>query len=114
MRISDWSSDVCSSDLPASTLPRASLAVRTQVHHHDAGVGGSQRLRRQAAIGERAWPVRLHEHVRPAHQVEERLAARLDRKSGGEGKRVSVRVDIGGGRIIKKKKQKENKKQKTE
>src|SRR3546814_20730385 len=37
-----------------------------------------------------------------------RMAIRADRKSDGEGKRVSVRVDLGGGRIIKKKKNKKN------
>src|SRR3546814_14821524 len=35
------------------------------------------------------------------------LALQADRKSGVEGKSVSVRVDLGGRRIIKKKKQRE-------
>src|SRR3546814_11724165 len=39
-----------------------------------------------------------------------RSAARIDRKSVVEGKSVSVRVDSGGWRYIKKKKQKKNRK----
>src|SRR3546814_13971911 len=68
MRISDWSSDVCSSDLERP----------------------------------RAWPLdALFDDRRPA----DRLGIRrwqLDRKSVVQGKSVSVRVDLGGRRIIKK------------
>src|SRR3546814_20633252 len=86
MRISDWSSDVCSSDLPTVTqwvLP----------------------------------PTDGRPEFRPADFVESRdtlyslsmegkgsagpLVA--DRKSVVEGKSVSVRVDLGGRRIIKQK-----------
>src|SRR3546814_14535451 len=104
MRISDWSSDVCSSDLkfvpfafspdgsevfagysvndgPVS-LVRSNLAAtsRTTLASDDFG-----------SIGDEEWN-----------------AARLpfaatDRKSGVSGKSVSVRVDLGGRRIIKKK-----------
>src|SRR3546814_21155280 len=68
MRISDWSSDVCSSDLPTR---------RDQPSRPARGRAG-----------------------RPAPTP--RRAA--DRKSVVEGKSVSVRVDLGGRRIIKKKK----------
>src|SRR3546814_14261951 len=40
--------------------------------------------------------------------TEKGLAAFLDRKSVGEGKSVSVRVDLGGRRVIKKTKEKNN------
>src|SRR3546814_15407248 len=45
-------------------------------------------------------------HLITARIGDERIAviARLDRKSVGSGKSVSVRVDLGGRRIIKKKK----------
>src|SRR3546814_14578348 len=68
MRISDWSSDVCSSDLH--------LDVDRQFHagHHQSAA---------------------HRHLGT-------LPA--DRKSVVLGKSVSVRVDLGGRRIIKKKK----------
>src|SRR3546814_18106319 len=70
MRISDWSSDVCSSDL--------GILRRSIIDH--------QHRQRHFAIGQRpamnSWP---------------------DRKSVVSGKSVSVRVDLGGRRIIKKK-----------
>src|SRR3546814_14371411 len=80
MRISDWSSDVCSSDL-GSTPPRAR-----------SGRGAARSPRQPTPRGRRAPPA---------------PAARDggDRKSVGQGKRVSVRVYLGGRRIIKKKKQ---------
>src|SRR3546814_1054129 len=93
LRISDWSSDVCSSDLGAA--PRlsahrrlhqpgdADLPVARTVLH--AGAGGNEGLRRAAAFP------RL------------RLSGE-DRKSVVSGKSVSVRVDLGGRRIIRKKK----------
>src|SRR3546814_14361213 len=68
MRISDWSSDVCSSDL-ATPGPVSSLHRR--------------RCHRPASDGQRA-------------------DACADRKSVVKGKSVSVRVDLGGRRIIKK------------
>src|SRR3546814_18669765 len=75
LRISDWSSDVCSSDLcPARRAD---------------GAGGN-RCRRTVPAG-RGDPARQH-----------RRQLR-DRKSVVEGKSVSVRVDVGCRRIIKKK-----------
>src|SRR3546814_16633291 len=41
--------------------------------------------------------------IRKGHQIADPVAQ--DRKSVVEGKSVSVRVDLGGGRILKKKKQ---------
>src|SRR3546814_18403398 len=99
MRISDWSSDVCSSDLPddgrAPQLAGAiDAGVAVGVDDHEVA-GTDQR-------GDRAQ-VRLvagGEAGRLAFAV--RLAQGLDRKSVGEGKSVSVRVDLGGRRFIKK------------
>src|SRR3546814_16909814 len=93
MRISDWSSDVCSSDL----LPwRFQITVRGNVRH-------TRRCRRTRILG-------------AGHQIfEQALAAALaaaagfaiatqaDRKSVASGKSVSVRVDLGGRRITHKK-----------
>src|SRR3546814_1959596 len=79
MRISDWSSDVFSSDLLA---------------HHRA-----VRRRRQL------HPRRRHRRARRLlRRLDRQRLAAGDRKSVGEGKSVSVRVDLGGGRLIKKKK----------
>src|SRR3546814_18793076 len=74
MRISDWSSDVCSSDLRA-------------VRRADGG------LRAPAEGPAAPWRAPLSSPVR------------RDRKSVGEGKSVSVRVDLGGRRLIKKNRQ---------
>src|SRR3546814_12892190 len=99
MRISDWSSDVCSSDLPGGAerrwprnacgrarLPafaeRAGLAAgRAGIQPGRADTGTTGRLGGAAtATGRRAE----------------------DRKSVVEGKSVSVRVDLGGRRIMNK------------
>src|SRR3546814_10819236 len=74
MRISDWSSDVCSSDLSATP-------------------GKSPRHERVARGAFMPSPP-----VSPAPHLP------LDRKSVVSGKSVSVRVDLGGRRIIKEKK----------
>src|SRR3546814_16060006 len=92
MRISDWSSDVCSSDL----LWRPSGAGRGR--HRDAEDlrGAGHRLacsRRGTALPGRAAAFRRS----PAGR-------RGDRKSVVSGKSVSVRVDLGGRSSLKKKK----------
>src|SRR3546814_16877381 len=98
MRISDWSSDVCSSDLIAGGL---SL--------HDFSADGK-------AIDAVA-PQQLIEGVRAVHEFTALAQAgschcstsrdppsrQADRKSVVKGQSVSVRVDLGGRRIIKKK-----------
>src|SRR3546814_20514901 len=104
MRISDWSSDVCSSDLawgvrrgfsgqdrdkpglswqPPFAILRAQPIVSVRRRSAIAGARGVRASRRPAQIP--------------------RLAR--DRKSVVSGKSVSVRVAPGGGSIIKKKKQ---------
>src|SRR3546814_18617986 len=116
MRISDWSSDVCSSDL---------ASVRRFVRFQDDGsvrdiaeVGrGSLGLSAAGtdAVGDdpgmaASWQIDISA-CNPLIEIISR-----DRKSVVEGKSVSVRVDIGGRRIIKKKTQnnirRENKKNK--
>src|SRR3546814_19486639 len=85
MRISDWSSDVCSSDL-----------------------GGRGRCGGVRA-GARRAPLRPPPRWRDARCADHVADRRepvvgTDRKSVVSGKCVSVRVDLGGRRIIKKKK----------
>src|SRR3546814_16425199 len=79
MRISDWSSDVCSSDLDDLLLARVER-VRL--------AGGIEQHGRILDAVDRQLVLRLHR--------------RTDRKSVVSGKSVSVRVDLGGRRIIKK------------
>src|SRR3546814_13575431 len=81
MRISDWSSDVCSSDLPQPASSSASPASSTCMI--SARRCGSSRC----DCG----------HSRYAQP------AATDRKRVVSGKGVAVRVDLGGRRILKKK-----------
>src|SRR3546814_6006764 len=79
MRISDWSSDVCSSDLRTSIAPAPHfLGNRNQ---HQLGF-----VQYRPGYGKAADP----------------LFHPKDRKSVVKGKSVSVRVDLGGRRLIKK------------
>src|SRR3546814_19744091 len=74
MRISDWSSDVCSSDLWRSDALALGRRARCACRPHARGGGGDDPGRNQ--IG----------------------------RASCRGKSGSVRVDLGGRRIIKKKK----------
>src|SRR3546814_19931490 len=125
MRISDWSSDVCSSDLPHPVFGREevvpALAMATQSQTVPLAVLRMHLLDPPAPAldvfvgrnGEDAAQMFGPIDGAPAHvPVPETLGRTLDRqgeplldrKSGVEGKRVSVRVDPGGRRINKKKK----------
>src|SRR3546814_12812364 len=117
MRISDWSSDVCSSDLgilgggqlgrmlavAAAQLgyrthiyapDRESVAAHVAAHHTQAAWDDEPRLAAFAA----AFGAVTHEFE--TVPVDPR---RLDRKSVGSGKRVVLRLDLSGSRNIKKK-----------
>src|SRR3546814_1433979 len=87
MRISDWSSDVCSSDLHQrpDTCPDIPPAVERLPTHHGAGCDRD----RERRFGRR--------------DARDRLAgeAATDRKSVVQGKSASVGVDLGCRRSIK-------------
>src|SRR3546814_18218129 len=95
MRISDWSSDVCSSDLgrrPPRQITVHAHPAASRAHH------GQTRCDRHAT--------QTHHSLTPlADRTAPPPPARdtRDRKSVVSGKSVSVRVDLGGRRIIKKK-----------
>src|SRR3546814_3470376 len=76
MRISDWSSDVCSSDLQLVIYPRP--IFRRAMEHNAASL------------------ILVHNH--PSGDA---TPSEEDRQSVVQGKSVSVRVDLGGRRIIK-------------
>src|SRR3546814_16662929 len=106
MRISDWSSDVCSSDLSEPREPDRRLSGSPKKNTNG---------RKDDAVHETicTWHAgRRHGHGRrngrgPAQRPRLRAGqgqSRPARKSVVEGKSVSVSVDHGGGRIIKKKK----------
>src|SRR3546814_11076723 len=117
MRISDWSSDVCSSDLSSFTAG-SDMTLTQNVHvvggnaTFDTGANnvtltgamdGTQCLIK-AGSGRLTLAAAASNDIGAC--VEEGTLSfnnRLDRKSVVEGKSVSVRVEIGGRRIIKNK-----------
>src|SRR3546814_20523863 len=109
MRISDWSSDVCSSDLQGRGVFAGLPAPLTATRYHSL------------TIDPASFP---HEHLEVTATAEDGVIMGLqhrtlpiygvqfhpDRKSVVSGKSVSVRVDLGGRRIIttKRKRQTNN------
>src|SRR3546814_14301510 len=108
MRISDWSSDVCSSDLLAGDERLGIRAVPGEGSHVPLWILGSSLFGAQlaAALG---LPYAFASHFAPDALDEaldiyrRQFKPSEDRKSVVSGKSVSVRVDLGGRRIIKKK-----------
>src|SRR3546814_19239758 len=106
MRISDWSSDVCSSDL-------AGGRSRSGPGRRRCPGRGRRRDRRPGPCGRRADRVGEAGGTRRSPDGRRRGGANggvaADRQGGGDrtsavsGKRVKVRVVIGGRRVIKKK-----------
>src|SRR3546814_19892316 len=114
MRISDWSSDVCSSDLCARNhVELAFLGVVDRLDHPRTGgehaVLFIEILNRHARLA-------LDQHLDRAigqleqlqHACQRAYPVQVDRKSVVEGKGVSVSVDCGGRRFIKKQTKKNN------
>src|SRR3546814_11539978 len=89
MRISDWSSDVSSSDLLQPPV-RRSNAVQLHDSVEDSWSTGP-------------GPCPPHRRRRGSHPAGRPRTGTGDRKSVLSGKSVSVRVDLGGRRIIEKK-----------
>src|SRR3546814_15475797 len=102
MRISDWSSDVCSSDL---------FGLHEEVTAENCGaianlgfiIGG-----KSVAVVDTGTTRQEGEALRAAVAVATDRPISQDRKSVVEGKSGSVRVDLGGRRLIKKKNNKIN------
>src|SRR3546814_16132722 len=104
MRISDWSSDVCSSDL---LTDRCGERLGGHVQREDGRY--LRVLSRRLAQGRAA--LRAGSEGRPDQLLAgvRRPDGTGDRQSVVWGKSVSVRVDLGGRRIIKKKKRNRHK-----
>src|SRR3546814_19701042 len=106
MRISDWSSDVCSSDLmlqhgvelrlEAFAVPVALARAQARLLAQEAPLP----VGKEAAGDDRGGVGPVLEQQAVA------LVQAGDRKSVVKGKSVAVRVDLGGSRFIKKKKTK--------
>src|SRR3546814_16125136 len=114
MRIGDWSSDVCSSDLEhrygADCTVAELLALIAQLNA-DPTVHG---ILVQLPLPKQIDSAKVLDAIDPAKDVDGFHP--VDRKRVVKGKSVSVRVDLGGRRSIKKKKYKreERKKMKDE
>src|SRR3546814_19840481 len=111
MRIIDWSSDVCSSDLPGAAAPEPALQRlvhrRVVVARLDPGDVVAPVLAAHRAVGVE-YHARGHRGL--AHGVADvealdarRQVGQADRKSVVSGKRVSESVGIGGGGTVQKK-----------
>src|SRR3546814_17050370 len=98
MRISDWSSDVCSSDLDSAKPLQAT----------DEAAAWSRRCARPARMRNRPPPANSIAEQKRAKRNGSAMptAAARDRKSVEKGKRVYVPVDHGGRRHIKQKRKK--------
>src|SRR3546814_8770872 len=97
-RISDWSSDVCSSDLCSAVSTQISV-IRISSSWLIGWIASRTRCRASRAEAmRRFWRMTSCTARTPSPLG--------DRKSVVEGKSESVRVDLGGRRIIKKKKKK--------
>src|SRR3546814_16483044 len=114
MRISDWSSDVCSSDLhvffaerEASKIPKLadSLALRTVA---SVGIVGAGTMGIGIAMSFASAGISVVLHDLSAESLTRAAETIRDRKSVVSGKSVSVRVELGGRRIINKKNQEHN------
>src|SRR3546814_15228400 len=91
MRISDWSSDVCSSDLCSARLVSSSSFVIDQDRPDPC----------RGAAPDRD-PFHVPDPSRPYRPRAASFPDARDRKSDGSGKCVSVRLDLGCRRHIKK------------
>src|SRR3546814_19332869 len=105
MRISDWSSDVCSSDLEPGIFGERKVAChRLGELFSQFALAGAQHALHSARLDhlEQA-PCVEADRVDQAIGLERERGAAIDRKSVVWGTSVAVRVDLGGRRIIKKK-----------
>src|SRR3546814_14931737 len=101
MRISDWSSDVCSADLNYGLInPGGNERQKcpTEPCHLMKSRSSCRAMRPSWPAGRAATGCSRPAGITPG-------CGWQDRKSVAEGQSVSVRVDLGGRRIIKKKKQ---------
>src|SRR3546814_20346318 len=102
MRISDWSSDVCSSDL-ARSLRRGGGCARRSRSRDSAGADVGY-LRRSLLASRPGGVAARQTRRRSGRQAPARKASMVDRKDVGAGKGGKGGEDQGGRRFLKKKK----------
>src|SRR3546814_13593976 len=111
MRISDWSSDVCSSDLLNAELEAIQQQMGSEVENYTAAVRGEMQVAEEQVSSLTDSLADLQRQRAEANQAGVQLSS-LERKAQANrtlrseerrvGKRVSVRVDLGGSRLNKK------------
>src|SRR3546814_18164715 len=104
MRISDWSSDVCSSDLYSSVL--RGILKREKVRLKNLIIVGDK-VKIIPTSETEAVLVGINERKSILSRADHLSQQKEDRKSVEKGKSVSVRVALGSRRSIKKKKSKD-------
>src|SRR3546814_19853540 len=109
MRISDWSSDVCSSDLDSGSIRKAAERLNLSQPALSKGIKDfERRLGMELLHRGRSGAVL----TAPAREIVKRgrqILLLTERTRVVPGKRVSVRVDPGGSRIMNKKKKQNTK-----
>src|SRR3546814_20769610 len=104
MRISDWSSDVCSSDLINTPWALRSIAPPPRTSFTGGAKAFVFRVFRWTEWTFSLYAVRQKRRLNGCAPARGRYCwSSRDRKSVVSGKSVSVRVDLGGRRFIKKK-----------
>src|SRR3546814_17963299 len=106
MRISDWSSDVCSSDLGAIPYPGDDNEADADRAGEEQPLGTQEHAggHRRHQDPEPPTPAGFLHEAHPGEDGQASAGGAGDRKSVGYGKSVAVRVDLGGRRSLKKKK----------
>src|SRR3546814_11534025 len=114
MRISDWSSDVCSSDLYSGDRIQVCQAGCLSIRSCADSVGkGSKTSARSDLAQKKSTSRGASAATSASRSLSSGLKSRVekaqkDRKSVVEGKSVSVRVDLGGRRLLQKTKKHQN------
>src|SRR3546814_15161198 len=100
MLISDWSSDVCSSDLRVRAITGCITALPLEPERNTAARALQAMI---AALDlDYGFALDIDKGIALGSGMGGSAASAVDRKSGAEGKSVSVRLDSGGRRAIKK------------
>src|SRR3546814_18217782 len=102
MRISDWSSDVCSSDLSSTGTVLPGFHIRADCAPSPKRASRASRTAFSSAGGQ------MTSCPFSSDSTSEAPASSADRKSVVEGTSVSVRVGVGGRRIHKNTKKQNN------
>src|SRR3546814_20332633 len=107
MRISDWSSDVCSSELGVGKFLRLESMDGIQLEAEDLQMADGKLclLLRERGFGGQVGKDDLGQRADDAREALVGIGghAPAARKSVVEGKSVAVRVDLGGRRLLKQK-----------